>query len=144
VDDYGTNVGALAARAGFPIRFAGAAILGFRLAHAYNAVVKNPRHGGTSSGSIATVVYSTNPQKLGAADSRLTFSFARRDTHAGAINDGFIGGGRQAITANGLVGYSANRNQLVFRFRNVIGVITSSLDLSSGQWTSILVALRSP
>ena len=144
VDDYGDNVGALARNTPFPIRHAGPAVLGYQLARSYIARVNNPFRGGTVSGPIATFIYSTDPATLGAHDHRLTLNFAARVSQAGEVNAKFIGGGRPSVGAAGIVGYRANRNQIVFELGPAIGVITSTLLLVDSQWKTLLSSLRAP
>jgi hypothetical protein len=144
VDDYGDNVGALARNTPFPIRHAGSAVLGYQLMQLYIATVNNPFRGGTVSGPIATLIYSTDPAELGAHDHRLTLNFAARASQAGEVNARFIGGGRPSVRAKGLVGYKANRNQIVFELGPAIGVITSTLLLEDSQWRTLLSSLRTP
>jgi hypothetical protein len=143
VDDYGDNVEALARNTPFPIRHAGVAVLGYRLARAYLATVSNPVRKAVS-GPIATVIYSTNPARLGVDDHRLTLNFASRTSQAGQANAKFLGGGRPSVKAKGIVAYKANENQIVFDVGQAIGVITSTLALADSQWKTVLSLLRAP
>jgi hypothetical protein len=144
VDDYGDNPGALARNTPFPIRHAGPVVLGYQLARSYIARVSNPFHGGMVSGPIATFIYSTDPTRLGAHDHRLTLNFAARASQAGEVNATFIGGGRASVRAGGIVGYKANRHQIVFELGPTIGVVTSTLLLADSQWKTLLSSLRAP
>jgi hypothetical protein len=81
---------------------------------------------------------------LGTHDHRLTLNFAARMSQAGEVNAKFIGGGRPSVRAEGIVGYKANRNQIVFELGPAIGVITSTLLLADSQWKTLLSSLRAP
>jgi hypothetical protein len=144
VDDYGDNVGALARNTPFPIRHAGPALLGYQLARSYIARVNNPFRGGMVSGPIATFIYSTDPTRLGADAHRLTLNFTARASQAGDVTPTVIGGGRPSVRAGGIVGYKANRNQIVFELGPTIGVVTSTLLLADSQWKRLLSSLRAP
>lgn len=144
VDDYADNLPALVHAAPFAIRYAGPSVLEYRLAHGYIASVNNPARSKPASGPIVTIVYSSDPAKLGAGDHQLTLNFASKASSAGQANATFLGGHRPSIKANGIVAYKANENQIVFDLGQVVGVITSTLQLTDSQWKTIVSALRAP
>jgi hypothetical protein len=151
VDDYGTDVAALAKSAPFAVRYAGSRILGYSLADANISVVTNPYKSPTgsavvaNSGPLVTIVYSSKPQGSGVGDAGITLTLADRNSGAGAVNAGFLGDGRPKIEGKKLVAYVANGNQIVFSLdeKNVIGTMTSTTTLTVAQWRQLLDALRS-
>jgi hypothetical protein len=149
VDDYGQDVSRLAKAAPFAVHYLGPAALGNSYARGFistdtNPYARGPYKAPSVSGPIVTLIYSSNPSRLGTDDREVTLTLSTDTGHAGQANAAFLSGHRRLAKTNGIVAFEANSNQIVFRLGHVIAVATSTVQPTDAQWGSLLVGVRTP
>ena len=141
IEDYATNVGALAGAAKTAIRYPGSAILGLQFAGARVVRFTNSRSK-ESSGPIVSLTYSSRPRALGTADKRFVLALTDQETDWGRVYAETLRSADHTISLGAVTAAATSENQLDLRFGTTVGNVTTNFRMGLGDWKILLSALR--
>ncbi len=141
IEDYATNVGALAGASKTAIRYPGSAVLGLQFANARIVRFTNTR-GNESSGPVVSLTYSSRPSALGTNDKRFVLALTDPATDWGQVYAGTLRRADHTITIGPVTATATSENQLDLRFGTTVGNVTTNFRMTLGDWKILLSALR--